>query len=273
MIVRRCDDPAPLRALMNTDPGETAYALGDLQPPLWDDSRFWGAFDGDDLRGFVLFYHGFEIPALTMHGDLEAVRAVLREAPLAEEVFCMAPARYLDYIALHYDTGHFFPLVRMTVARADFRPPESMSPQANCEILRLRASDADSLNALYAQAAEPGEAVMAFLPSQIELGVFVGVFCGADLIAAAGTHVASAQEGVGAIGNVFTAPGARRRGLGSITTAAVAHQLFEDGVQHVVLNVKRKNTPAVRVYEKLGFREHCAFVEGPAKRIQGAIGV
>jgi ribosomal protein S18 acetylase RimI-like enzyme len=265
MIVRRCEDPAPLRALMNADPGETAYALGDLQPPLWDESEYWGAFDGDDLRGFVLLYHGFEIPALTMHGSMEAVRVAFDVITLADEVFCMAPARFLDQIAAYYDSAHIYPLVRMLVSSGDFRPPQSAALDEDCHLLRLKAADATRLNALYAQAAEPGEAVMAFLPSQIEQGVFCGVVCGDELIAAAGTHVASVQEGVGAIGNVFTAPKARRRGLGSITTAAVAQQLFADGIQHVVLNVKRKNTPAIRVYEKLGFREHCAFVEGPAK--------
>jgi ribosomal protein S18 acetylase RimI-like enzyme len=93
-------------------------------------------------------------------------------------------------------------------------------------------------------------------------GVFFGVSKGEDLIAAAGTHLMSREEGAAAIGNVYVRRDRRGRGLGRAVTAAVLHELA--GIETIGLNVRADNDAAIRVYESLGFVRHCDFREGLA---------
>src|SRR5439155_19334107 len=95
-------------------------------------------------------------------------------------------------------------------------------------------------------------------------GVFCGIREGEDLIAVAGTHLVSAAESVGAVGNIYTRRDRRGRGLATQTTAAVVAELRRLGIATIVLNVSRTNVPAVRVYERLGFRRYCDYFEGRA---------
>ena len=50
-------------------------------------------------------------------------------------------------------------------------------------------------------------------------GVFFGVYEGEALVAAAGTHLVSREEGAAAIGNIYTRRDRRGRGLGRAVTA------------------------------------------------------
>ena len=128
--------------------------------------------------------------------------------------------------------------------------------------LRIEPEQADLLAALYRKAAGPNEEIVAFSPWQIAHGVFYGVWHDSALVATAGTHVWSAAEGVAAVGNVFTQPEFRGRGYATLCTAAVAREAIAAGLDTVVLNVRQDNAPAIRVYEKLGFRRYHLCIEG-----------
>jgi predicted GNAT family acetyltransferase len=96
--------------------------------------------------------------------------------------------------------------------------------------------------------------------------MFYGIWDGGTLVAAAGTHVWSPAEGVAAIGNVFTRPDCRGRGYATRCTAAVMVEALRAGMDVVILNVRDGNTPAIHIYEKLGFQRYCMFWEGPGLR-------
>lgn len=261
MDVRLCSDPNTLRQFMSEDKAETAYAMGDLDAPHWERSNFWGGFENGFLTGFVLIYTGFSTPVLTMHGSEETIAAVLGEMPLPLDVFCMFPEKLLPEFEAHYSAQHLIYLWRMRTSPQTYRAPASLLPMT-----RLAGEDAERLNAFYSEALGTDEELLAFSPSQVEHGVFFAYEEQGEILAAAGTHVASKNEGVAAVGNVFTSLGQRGKGLGTQVTAAVVTQLLADGIETIVLNVKQKNTPAVHVYEKLGFQKHMPFIEGPAFR-------
>jgi len=267
MRVEQVTDKAALRQLMNVDALESAYALGDLSSPFWELSEFWGGYQDDKLAGLVLIYRGFDPPSLTMHGDPHVVAHILDTITLPDEVFSLFPATYLESVTQHYHQEHLHRLLRMVLHEVDFVPPEENTAD-DVAVRRITSSEVNALNALYATASiDAGEAVVAFQARQVEAGVFYGVFQSEALVAAAGTHVASHEENIAAIGNVFTHPNARRQGFGSLSTAAVAQALFENGIMRVVLNVKQKNYAAQTVYQKLGFHIYTDFIEGPALKI------
>jgi len=85
------------------------------------------------------------------------------------------------------------------------------------------------------------------------------------LVAIAGTHVVSRQEGVAVVGNVFTHPAYRGRGYATAATSAVTEALL-DYCDYVVLTVDPRNTPAVAAYVRLGYREACQLLEASATR-------
>ena len=90
------------------------------------------------------------------------------------------------------------------------------------------------------------------------------------LVAVAGTHAASAQHTIAVVGNVFTHPSARGRGLATAATSAVTAELL--GAQDdVVLSVDPGNTPAIRAYHRLGFVDRGEIVEAPGHRRVGSL--
>jgi ribosomal protein S18 acetylase RimI-like enzyme len=158
-----------------------------------------------------------------------------------------------------YETPHAKREWRMVLDPKAFAPV----PRENVE--KLVPRHADELAELYRYAADPGEEVVAFSPSQIEHGVFYGIREDGKLVSVAGTHVWSASEGVTAIGNVFTMPDYRGRGYALQCTSAVTGDAVTAGLKTIVLNVRQDNSAAIHVYQKLGYEPYSLFLEGPGR--------
>jgi GNAT superfamily N-acetyltransferase len=124
-------------------------------------------------------------------------------------------------------------------------PAADPASGAGVTIRPLADDDVDDMVALVALT-EPGP----FRPRTIELGGYVGIFHGDRLMAMAGQRLA--PPGYREVSAVCTHPDARRRGYGSIVTAAVARAILERG-ETPFLHVAVDNAPAIPVYEQLGF--------------------
>jgi len=112
----------------------------------------------------------------------------------------------------------------------------------------MRALGDDDVEAMVALVAltEPGP----FRERTIELGGYVGIFHGTQLVAMAGQRLA--PPGFREVSAVCTHPDARRRGYASIVTAEVSRGVLARG-ETPFLHVAVTNTPAIPVYEQLGF--------------------
>ncbi|MBN1967290.1 MAG: GNAT family N-acetyltransferase [Anaerolineae bacterium] len=253
----RLTERDPIRAFLNQDRRMTAYAIGDLDDAFWPQSIFYGARRDGRLESVLLVYGGFDPPVLTAFGAAEGVHAIFEQQTLPEEIYFLCPPEIESALRTWYDTPNCHREWRMVLDTRVFQPVQAR------EVARIGPEHADALTDLYRQAAEPGEAIVAFDPWQIAHGAFFGVWDRADLIAAAGTHVWSPGEGVAAIGNVFTRPDCRGRGHATRCTTAVAREALLAGIDTVILNVRQDNNPAVHVYRKLGFRVCGSFLEGP----------
>jgi GNAT superfamily N-acetyltransferase len=245
-----------IRTALDRDRTWSAYAIGDLAPErLPDGSWFASAADPDAL---VLLYRGFTPPILFATGDPASLSPLFAEldAPrvslhlLPEAIAALPPA---------YTATHTTSMWRMTVSGASFRPADA---EAQGEALDL--SHAAAVDALYADARAGGEEPPFYRPAMLADGSFRGVWEGADLVAVAGAHLFSPALGVCTIGNVYTRRDRRRRGLAARATSAVVRHALAASIPTIVLNVSQTNEAARRVYEQLGFRVHCAFVEGEA---------
>jgi predicted GNAT family acetyltransferase len=89
---------------------------------------------------------------------------------------------------------------------------------------------------------------------------------GGQLVAAAGTHVISRTARLAVVGNVLTHVDFRGRGFATAVTGAVTAELLKS-CDHVVLNVRADNPPALNAYRRLGYAEHLRFEERLVHRL------
>ncbi|WP_228183472.1 GNAT family N-acetyltransferase [Streptomyces anulatus] len=90
-----------------------------------------------------------------------------------------------------------------------------------------------------------------FLPRTVELGTYLGIRRGGELVAMAGERLH--PPGWTEISGVCTDESVRGQGLASRLVLAVAHGIRERG-ETPFLHASASNTGAVRLYESLGFR-------------------
>ena len=253
----RIHDRDAIRAILSADPRWSLYALGYLAPGYFEHSE-WHVPSGGE-PAVLLLYRAVTPPVLFAAGQAQAV------ARLAEEAG--EPAVYLHVqpetaraLSARYRFVERKPMLRMVLDRARFRP------ESGAVVVRLGRADAARVERLYADGRESGESPDFFFPSMFDRGVFFGAEDDGELAAVAGTHLAVPEEGVAAVGNVYTRRDRRGKGLAGCLTSAVTRELLRMDIRVVGLNVSQRNSAAIRVYERLGCVTHCEFVEGPAVR-------
>lgn len=244
-------DDATAYAAFAADRRWCGYAIADLDAPFREHSRVAVARLGEEVAACLVLRH----PAFTSvvpHGPAEGLAAILARAELPTTTHLFARAEHLGVLRRWFVYPAPTPMLRMGVDRTAFIPAAGRAE-------RLGSGDLPALAELYA--AYDGSA---FQPDQLATGVFYGIRHGGALLAAAGTHVVSARYGIAALGNVFTRPEARGRGLARAVTSAVVQELLAGPCGEVILNVVQANAPAIAVYDRLGFRIHCPHYEGIA---------
>lgn len=253
-IVRRLEDRSEIRKLLAGRIEYTAYALGQLEPGLFERTRWYRA-QGETGTALVLHSRGGLGDATFVMGEANAAAAVLSIHPGPAQTYVTCQPHHLDVLRRVYRLAHQQPMIRMAVTRDTF------TPAARIPTVPLAGIDIRKINALYGTDGAPSY----YTPEHIESGIYRGIIEDGRLVAIAGTHVVSRQERVAVVGNVFTHPLHRGRGYATATTSAVTAALLEF-CDTVVLTVDPKNAPAVAAYYRLGYREACQLVEASATR-------
>jgi ribosomal protein S18 acetylase RimI-like enzyme len=255
LTTRGLADRSRILSFLETDRLFAAYAIGDLDPGLAEQSTWAVAEESGPeqrIQSLALCFRGLTPPALFLMGDATSLRAILQQQSYPDYVYLTCRTEHLGMTEDFYTWAQVDPMWRMILTFERFLPVP-----ATC--LRLGMPDLADIRELYAHGG--GDA---FSPWQLEHGTFFGVRSNDQLVAAAGTHLVSHTHELAAIGNVFTRPDHRRHGFARMCTSAVATALFREGIRDIVLNVNQSNLPALTAYRQLGFRTYCAFLEGPA---------
>lgn len=254
---RRLTDKSQILAYLEADRAYAAYAIGDLEPGLYEQCSWLGAERDGVLESLALCYHGMTPPAFFLMGTTHGLRVALAEQFWPHRVYFTCLQEHLPV------TQEFFAWDRVVFMwRMVLDPSRFQASKSDC--VRLGPANVDQLLRLYSLGGAD-----AFSTYQLQQGVFYGVRVRGSLVAAAGTHLVSPTYGVAAVGNVFTHPECRGRGYGAATTAAVVHDLLQYGIGDIVLNVDQSNAAAIRLYERIGFERYCPFLEGRATSLIG----
>ena len=263
--IREVRDRRLIDAALSEDRAFAAYALGHLEPGLFEHSRYWIA-DGPDGGGVLMHTKGLLGRSTVVTGEPSAVGALLSLHPGARSSYLATCAPvHLEALRRTYLVLSPLEMRRMAVTAAAFAP----FPSLRGELRRLSGRDARALNMLYSTEGAP----TGYTAEHIDRAVYYGAFKANQLVAVAGTHVVAPHIGVAVVGNVFTHPRFRALGLAERVTSAVTDELLNQrGCDLVTLTVNPANTPAVKAYVRLGYEPGATVVEARIRR-RDALGI
>ena len=238
------------------DPIHHLMLLGDLYPPLIDVSEVYVATDDGQIVGAGSLFRGFSTPSVITTEDNPAVQNTLLtriNTRLETEWLTLSTSAAAPILCqfgkrIHFHTEHQM-LLRKHI-------PTSVEPAR-----LIQRSEFVSLNQFYNE-----HHVEAWTPLMFDMGPYYGVWLDGRLIAVAGVHFVTPF--IAQIGNVFTHPKYRGQGFATAATAAASYHLQRMGIQIISLFVVAGNSPAIRIYERLGFvkERELAFAHYEPKR-------
>lgn len=248
---------ADTRAFLERDRLMAAYALADLDPASGEQARWWLARRDGEAIACVLLVEMLPFRPCFATGASDGLAEILREGVREPRLIVGAPTSARLAIESVYRFERCDRMQRMAVDVGSFRPRVSHT------VVRLTPERLGDVIDLYGSASRSY-----FTQRRLAREIYYGVYAGNTLVAAAGTHVRSAELGLCAVGNVLTRMPYRGRGLATSCTSAVTEAALERHTD-VVLNVRHDNGAAISVYSRLGYRTHASFIEGPAVRRAG----
>ena len=230
------------------------YSLGDLDDRFWPATTWYARTDGDRIHAIALLFSGLSLPTLLAIGDErslelpELVRSILHLLPrrFYAHLSPGAPAVLAEQYAIESRGLHH----KMALAH-----PGRLGGGAEEDVFALSPSDANDVLEFYGRS-HPGNW---FEPQMFETDAYYGRRIDGRIVSVAGVHVVSPTYRVAALGNIVTHPADRGQGHARAVTGALCRNLLRT-VDHVGLNVKADNAPALRCYRALGF-EVCASYE------------
>jgi RimJ/RimL family protein N-acetyltransferase len=256
------EDGQRVRDFLKRNPICAAYLLGDLDPPYVEHTTWLASSWDEQMIAVILSYAGLSSPVVLSSGAPDGVAQIVAQyvQELPAEAYAKVPVEHRDAWTPHF---HLNEVQREWIMGLDverFRPIATDN-----DIRRLRSghplSHFDGLYKHY-----PGHF---FEPSQLERGVYYGVFVDGTLVGVSGTHVFSPSTGVAVLGNIVTAAPNRGQGLATDCTSAVLQEVLAQGCRHVALQVSATNAPAIAVYRRLGFRYHGDVLQARVVRTRG----
>ena len=252
-LVRPVRDRSDLRELLAPQRAYAAYALGQLQPYLFARSE-WFLSRGAGGEALLAHSHGGLGNALFTLGAVDALEALLQLHPGPRHTFLTCQVHQLDTLLRHFSLSERQSMARLQVDRETFHAIEG-------PVALLGGRNVHEINRLYRTDGTPAF----YTAANIEDAVYYGTYEDGRLVAVAGTHVVAEADGIAVIGNVFTHPAYRNQGRATLVTSAVTRELLGT-CRQVVLSVDPRNRPAVRAYDRLGYREVGRLIEGAAVR-------
>ncbi len=259
--VERVRDPAALRPLLEDDAPYSAYAIAQLDANLFDANEWLLSCSSGGRQALLVHSRSGLGNALFASGDPQAPDVALSLHPGARFSFGSLRVEHRRVVEKYFILTRPQLMTRMQITAETFQPVEG-------SVMRLGPAELNEVNHLYSIEGGPA----AYRESHLVDGAYHGVFVGGDLVSIAGTHAVSRAERTAVVGNVFTHPRYRGRGLATIATSAVTSELLSY-CDLVVLTVETKNDPAVAIYTKLGYQAVCSLHETPLirKEPMGAI--
>jgi ribosomal protein S18 acetylase RimI-like enzyme len=230
------------RKFLAQDPVANVLPLGDCYGTLAKVSTLYCAVEAGRVVGVCSVCHAFSKPSVVLGTAPDNVKRVLLEKALRhvpdEFLFLCPPAEveiFNEYATIT-ERHHEQQMV------AD--PPRYVI-NTGIKVTRVQRSELERLNDFYRT-----QRSAAWIPLQFRIGPVYCVKQNGEIVSAAVTHIRTPQ--IAHLGSIVTDEAFRRRGFATACVSTLAAHYASRG-QIVSLLVRTENTPAIQLYEKLGF--------------------
>ena len=230
------------------------YSIGDLDDFFWQATQWYALKESDEIQALALLYTGQSIPTLqALAEQADPIRQLLRS------IFHILPDRFHAHFSPGVDEV-FKGRYKMVSCEKHYKMvliSKRLPDRMDCsQVVRMTEEDLNQMLQLYKEA-YPGNW---FDPRMLQTRQYFGMKIDNKLVSIAGIHVYSKTYRVAALGNITTHPDYRGRDFALSVTARLCQSLLKD-VDHIGLNVKANNAPAIALYEKLGFKIVATYYE------------
>jgi ribosomal protein S18 acetylase RimI-like enzyme len=231
--------------LLRSDVIRHVFAFYDIQHDP-NHTTTYVALENATPKGYILVYTAIDVPSVVLECENDAAGALLQFAPQDHCIIHAAP-NLLPAIKRKFpDKKHYIEnwmLIRK--GEANFFRSELVRQLCTEE-------DASSLaNLLLSREDRPKAALKRYI-DWIRKSPLYGVFQAGELVSYAGSFLQMPE--IWMIGGVYTNPQHRSKGYATLATSAITEIALRKA-EAAALFVRSDNYPAIRVYEKIGYRK------------------
>jgi RimJ/RimL family protein N-acetyltransferase len=201
-------------------------------------------FQNSVVRGYILTYTRTDVQSVVLEADTEAAGHLIRHSPEGNFII-HTPPNLLDTVRQKFPKAKAYVEDWMLVKKKQARLYESEN------VRRLDTQDdASQLARLLSTRSDRPQRNAEKYAEWLQRMKIYGVFVNSDLVSYAGSFLQTPQ--VWMIGGVYTDPEKRNRGYSTLAVSAVTREALKSA-EAAALFVRSDNSPAVRVYEKIGY--------------------
>jgi GNAT superfamily N-acetyltransferase len=233
------------REFLSGDPVTNVLALGDLYHPLFNLSEVYAATDNRKVIGVSSVFHAFSLPTIAIGKAEKPIRKALLQKALetiSEDFIILDTIDQTSLYEEYATTVDSFREHHMILTR-----PKNVKTNSNAKAQKATKNDLQALNVFYVEHESP-----AWNPIQFKTGPYYIAKEKGKIISAAGIHILTPQ--IAQLGNILTDKNHRQKGYSKACTQALIRALSKK-TRKIGLFVRTDNTPAIRMYEQLGFKK------------------
>jgi len=221
------------------------FAFYDIQYEP-EKTTVYAAFGNENLRGYILIYTALEFPSVVLECESFVAQRLIEYAP--ENRFIVhAPPNLLPVIKSKFPNAKHYIEDWMLAKKGESRFFRSELVRRLCT-----EEDASRLAELLSTREDRPRGIVERYMDWISKMPIYGVFVNDELVSYAGSFLQLPQ--VWMIGGVYTHPDRRNKGYATLATSAVTEEALKNA-EAAALFVRSDNYPAIRVYEKIGFKK------------------
>jgi RimJ/RimL family protein N-acetyltransferase len=239
------ENRSPVIAFLKSDVIRHVFAVYDIQNDP-QHTVTYAAFEDGELEGYILIYTAADVPSVILECEDKVAERLLEQAPPSKFVV-HAPPNLLPAIKKRFPDAKHYVEDWMLVRKNEARFFES-------ELVKRLRTEEDALklaDLLLSRKDRPRSTLRKYAEWISKMPIY-GIFKEDQLVSYAGSFIQLPQ--VWFIGGVYTHPEHRNNGYATIATSAITEEALRTA-EAAALFARSDNRPAIRAYEKIGYRK------------------
>lgn len=232
-------------ASLKSDIIRHVFAVYDMQNDPQHTTTY-AAFGSGGFEGYILVYTATDVPSVILECEDNVAEKLLEHAPRSNFV-AHAPPNLLPAIRKRFPDAKHYGEEWMLVKKNEATLFKS-------EIVRRLCTEEDAFklsDLLLSRKDRPTSMLRKYADWISKMPIY-GVFREDHLVSYAGSFIQLPQ--IWLIGGVYTHPEHRNRGYATLATSAITEEALKTA-EAASLFARSDNYPAIRTYEKIGYRK------------------